>query len=228
MNKKSFTVLVCAAVAVLSACTKPVSENTSNVVVTDSVTEDDKIGASSLHPNSITDYDRAAITSLINMDLKEHLGKDGFATVYQDEVEFTKEHGILTAQGNYICYTEGYEVLGFSYKYEDCLEHYKLLSYDISKDAQQLVNTTPTSPRREPDKSYDITIAYSLTVTFSHDGPGDCRIILVDDNGEIVEEILNQSGVVDTVKTVVVPAGHYKMEFYVDGAWSMSYSTAES
>ena len=229
MNSKAGLCVVLSGFLLAGCTVQESSEQKENTVVTVS-DESDYAGQDSLHPSEVTDYDRAAVTSLINMDMKERFGKDGYSTVYEDYINFEKKNGVITASGNYVCYVNGYEYLGFEYTYADNVTYYSLLSSDLNNEAGEEKETADANIfGREPDRSYDITISYSLTVTFTHDGEGTCRIVLVDESGKEVTEIINQTGTIDTVKTVQVPAGNYKLQLYcTSGGWSMQYSTSES
>lgn len=228
--KRSTLAAVLSAVLVLTGCSKgntsSVSSSTSNEP--QNITDTGHAGEESKHPNDVTDYDRTAVTSLINMDLKNRFGKYGYGTVYEDYIDFEKKDGILTASGNYICYENGYELLGFTYKYADEFEQYSLISADVGQEAGEDENVGTAALGKEPDRSYDVGISKYITVTFTHDGDGMCRIVLVDENGKEAAEVLNQNGTIDTVKTVEVEPGQYKLNLYcTGGGWSMSYSTAE-
>ena len=87
--------LLCA--AVLSGCTGMVMSDSSEADAVSTETADDKaptatISTTSLTPNEITDYDKEAVTALINQDLKNYYGS-GVVTVFDSSVvNFSKKN----------------------------------------------------------------------------------------------------------------------------------------
>lgn len=183
----------------------------------------------SLSPNEVTDYDKEAITSLIVKDLKLVYGSDYLDKLDSNGILFSKTDGKISATGAYY-YKENRKTMSkdFSYIYEDKNVNYELVERNIGLEEQPQATTAPSSTPaildEEPDKTYDVNIRNSITVTASCSTEGTIVVKIVDSDGKEVAEVLNATGPTETSNTVEVDAGEYEMQVYVDGGWSYSYS----
>ena len=226
--------LLCA--AVLSGCTGMVMSDSSEADAVSTETADDKaptatISTTSLTPNEITDYDKEAVTALINQDLKSYYGS-GVVTVFDSSVvNFSKKSGEITAAGEYN-YKDGTKTLSrsFTYVYLDKNIEYELKSKDMGTGTEAAATSVPTGTASstagmELADTFDVNINSSITVTINSSGDGSVMIQLTDDSGKLVKEMLNQANPVDTTVTAEVASGSYKLNLYKSGGtYSFNYS----
>jgi hypothetical protein len=188
-------------------------------------------GKDSLSPNKVTDYDRSAVTALINQDLSTRYGKDSIYSLSKDDVTFTKKKGIVTATGNYVYKSSSGDSMSlpFTYKYADQNVDYVMLSSDIGKTENAVAATAPAADLSgsTPDKTFTVKVNSSVTVKATHSGDGSMLVVLADENGTAVSTVLSQSGSFETSKTVSVDtAGTYEIQVTCpDGSWHVSYTT---
>ena len=231
--KKIITALVL--LLCLSGCTEQIMDMIDPPAETPEAVEEpvqepvEEKESASINPNEVTEYDRRAVTSLINRDLKNKYGKGMYYTVYADDVTFTKKNGKITATGNYTYYDNGNLTLPFEYIFIDQNTEYELVSADIGKEFAAQETTAPNIDDlsgRAPNRTYDFNASQSITVSASHSGDGTLLIKVVDGSGKTVKEVFNQSGDFDSTVTVDLDPGSYQLWVVCnDGYWSIRYST---
>mgnify|MGYP002626867148 CR=1 FL=1 len=184
----------------------------------------------SLHPNEVSDYDRRAVTSLINQDLKSKYGKGNYNTLYEDGIYFEKKDGMLTASGEYTYRQNGtWDTMPFTYTYMDQNKEYVFVSLDDESNVtpEMLAESAKANlSGRQPDRTYDVSVSSGIQLDLKHNGEGTMLVRIVDSNGKTVKEVVNKSGYFDESYSVSLSAGTYQIQLICDdGGWSLYYSS---
>jgi len=184
----------------------------------------------SLHPNEVTDYDRKAITSLINQDLKTKYGKGNYTTLYEDGIYFEKKDGIITAAGEYNYRKDGVsDTMPFTYTYMDQNKEYVFVSLDDESNVtpemmEEQARASITG--KEPNRTYDVNVSGGINLDLKHNGEGTMAVRIVDSKGKTAKEVVNKSGYFDESYNVELKAGAYQIQLFCDdGGWSLYYSS---
>ncbi len=184
----------------------------------------------SLHPNEVTDYDRKAITSLINQDLKTKYGKGNYTTLYEDGIYFEKKDGIITASGEYNYRQNGTsDTMPFTYTYMDQNKEYVFVSLDDESNVTPEMMEEQAKANlsgRQPDRTYDVNVSSGINLDLKHNGEGTMLVRIVDSSGKTVKEVVNKSGYFDESYSVELKSGAYQIQLICDdGGWSLYYSS---
>ena len=189
----------------------------------------------SLHPDDVTDYDRRAITALINAKLRQDFGKNNYYPVNADSLMFEKKDGIITASGEYTAKGEGgWQKVPFSWQYDDRNVEYVLLE-DHSGDDVNLDEHTDESGEKgkekngalvEPDKTYTCRAGSGISITANHSGDGYLTIQIVDMDGNLVQTVFDDTGDFNETRRTDLETGSYQiyMKRTGGGSWGFSYS----
>ena len=188
------------------------------------------VNENSLHPNEVTDYDRKAVTSLINEELRKQHGKTGYYTLRSEDITFEKNNGIIKATGLYTYRENGVnKTVPFEYEYED--KNLEYLLSDGKEGGDVVQSETPQEDKQGekstlvPDKTYDFNAVHGVTVNVMHAGDGVMTVQVVDAEGNLVAEVFNQPGDYTESKNVDLPTGSYQLWFKNEsGNWSLSYN----
>jgi uncharacterized protein YxeA len=184
----------------------------------------------SLHPDEVTEYDRKAVTSIINRDLKDTYGKTNYVKLKEEDIVFEKKDGIITARGNCTFTENGQrQTVPFEYQFEDKNKEYVNLNAEAGEDVEPVVTPKPGSDDLSgmtPNKVYDFTCGSGIQITAGHTGDGTVLIQIMDMDGKQVEEVINQSGEFNETIDVNLDAGEYQIWITsTDGNWSIYYGS---
>ncbi|NLH62767.1 MAG: hypothetical protein GX478_01065 [Erysipelotrichaceae bacterium] len=242
MKKIKRLILSVSCLALLSGCGQKktaaaAATQSPEAAATPTPTPSATVTTESLSPNAVTEYDKTAVTALINADLKAYYGAGIVTAVIADNISFSKKDGVITASGEYN-YKDGSTVKSrnFTYTYLDRNVDYEEQSKDIGTETSAPKADLPSSTASSKTSgvtsdmtlqdTFDVTISSSITITVSANGDGNVLIQLTDTNGKAVKDLINQAKPVNTEVTETVPAGSYQLKAYTSGgACTFSYRT---
>lgn len=186
-----------------------------------------KTNDQSLHPDEVTEYDRKAVTSLINQDLKEKYGKGNYVALKEEEIVFEKKNGIITARGNYTYSENGRrDTVAFEYQYEDKNREYVNMNAEAGDDVEPVETPKPDLSGQTPNRVYDFSCASGVQITTGHTGDGEVLVRIMDSEGKQVKEVVNKSGEFNDTANVELDGGQYQIWITAtDGNWSLYYSS---
>ena len=181
----------------------------------------------SLHPDEVTEYDKKAITSLINQDLKQKYGKGNYVTVKEEEIVFEKKDSVITARGNYTYSENGVrDTVPFEYQYQDNNVEYVNMNAEAGDGVDPVDTPKPDLSGQTPNKVYDFSCASGIQITTGHTGSGEVLVRIMDTEGKEVKEVVNKSGEFNDTTNVDLDGGQYQIWITAtDGNWSLYYSS---
>ncbi|QRG86733.1 hypothetical protein [Bulleidia sp. zg-1006] len=182
--------------------------------------EEDK--TKSLSPDEVTDFDRNAVTTLINQELRKKFGGD-VDLVSQQSISFTKKDAMITAKGTYSL--KGVRN-GFEFQFQDKNVEYVLTSSNIQTSMTQSKKsdeTQTTLPNEKLYKTYEMRVGSGISFTAKHSGAGSVRATAKKEDGKEIE-IFNESGTFEKTVTTDLEAGKYTISVYTTGgSFSFNY-----
>ena len=246
--KKLKVSIACVLVCMLSGCAKvvpylesliPVPEHTKTeenstdetaAAEETTAVQTDEEKRQSINPDTVTGYDREAVTLLINQDMTNKYGASGHSTLSSGNLSFSKSGGVLTVVGT-VTYTEPgtyySQTVPFEYVYEDHNVEYVLVSTTMNADVDvSSVPSATTAVNATLEGTFDITIGSSVTVTATHSGTGAFIVTMADSSGNETE-VFNESGDYSGLsKTTQLPGGSYQLRYYTTGgSYSFNFSS---
>ena len=217
----------------LAGCDKVISYLTPDNIVETTEPEEEKKEepkeekVESQHPNEVTAYDKIAVTSLINEDLKEKYGKNNFTAIKEEEIVFEKKDSIITARGNYTYSENGRrDTAAFEYQYEDTGREYINLNAEAGEGVDPVETPKPDLSGQTPNRVYEFSCGSGVKITTGHTGSGEMLVRVMDTNGKEVKEVINKSGDFNETTDVSLDGGQYEIWITAtDGNWSLYYSS---
>ena len=181
----------------------------------------------SLHPDEVTEYDKIAVTSLINQDLKNRYGKGNYTALKAEEIVFEKKDGVITAKGNYT-YTENgsRNTIPFEYQYEDKNKEYVNMNAEAGEGVDPVETPKTDLSSLSPNKVYEFSCGSGIQITTGHTGDGEILVRIMDTDGKEVKTVLEKSGEFNDTTDVSLDGGQYQIWITAtDGNWSLYYSS---
>lgn len=174
----------------------------------------------STSPNTVTDFDRSAVTALVNQELRKSFG-GSVSLVKSNELNFSKNEGLITVKGNYLLQNKGASsTKGFEFRFQDKNVEYVLVSSTVKKEVEQVENANPASPKvlegENLVKTHDLHVGTGIVFSAKHQGTGTIRATVTDASGKEIE-VFRASDEFDTSMTTDLESGNYVLNIYSTG-----------